>query len=105
VKTCESDEEYIPLNDGFNWKGDPNATLSGQGVPQFDPGDAAPIGPPAEPAPSNGQAPLQIPAVEYDPETGTYVGPDGRSYTQSNLARGADQTRTWQEMLIPPTGN
>jgi phospholipid/cholesterol/gamma-HCH transport system substrate-binding protein len=105
VKTCESDEEYIPLNDGFNWKGDPNATLSGQGVPQHDPGDAAPIGPPAEPAPSNGQAPPQIPAVEYDPETGTYVGPDGRSYTQSNLARGADQTRTWQEMLIPPTGN
>ena len=39
VKQCESDEPYIPLNDGFNWRGDPNATLSGQGVPQFDPGE------------------------------------------------------------------
>ena len=25
VKMCESDENYIPLNDGYNWKGDPNA--------------------------------------------------------------------------------
>ncbi|TAM63441.1 MAG: MCE family protein, partial [Mycobacterium sp.] len=48
VKQCESDEPYIPLNDGFNWRGDPNATLTGQGVPQFDPGEitapAAPTG-------------------------------------------------------------
>lgn len=33
VKLCESDEDYVPLNDGYNWKGDPNATLSGQSVP------------------------------------------------------------------------
>jgi phospholipid/cholesterol/gamma-HCH transport system substrate-binding protein len=25
VKLCESDENYVPLNDGYNWKGDPNA--------------------------------------------------------------------------------
>src|SRR5246500_2146802 len=37
VKMCESDQPYIPLNDGFNWKGDPNATYTGQGVPQLDP--------------------------------------------------------------------
>jgi len=42
VKQCESDEPYVPLNDGFNWKGDPNATLTGQGVPQFDPGESVP---------------------------------------------------------------
>ena len=30
---CESDEQYVPLNDGYNWKGDPNATLSGQPIP------------------------------------------------------------------------
>ena len=41
VAMCESDEDYIPLNDGYNWKGDPNATLSGQGVPQPPPGDGA----------------------------------------------------------------
>ena len=31
VKMCESDETYVPLNDGFNWKGDPNATTVGSG--------------------------------------------------------------------------
>ena len=41
VKMCESDEQYVPLNDGFNWKGDPNATLSGQDVPQLPPGTSA----------------------------------------------------------------
>ena len=35
---CESDEEYVPLNDGYNWKGDPNATFSGQDIPQLPPG-------------------------------------------------------------------
>ena len=40
VKMCESDEQYVPLNDGYNWKGDPNATLSGQPVPQLPPGEA-----------------------------------------------------------------
>jgi Mce-associated membrane protein len=32
---CEIDEQCVPLNDGNNWKGDPNATLSGQSVPQL----------------------------------------------------------------------
>ena len=41
VKLCESDEHYVPLNDGDNWKGDPNATLSGQDVPQAPPGPSA----------------------------------------------------------------
>ena len=40
VKMCESNENYVPLNDGYNWKGDPNATLSGQPVPQLPPGAA-----------------------------------------------------------------
>lgn len=35
AEMCESDEQYVPLNDGWNWKGDPNATLSGQDVPQY----------------------------------------------------------------------
>ena len=78
---CESDENYIPLNDGYNWKGDPNATLSGQPVPQ----------------------PPPVAAAEYDPASGTFVGPDGQTYTQSNLAAGADD-KTWQSMLLPPGG-
>jgi phospholipid/cholesterol/gamma-HCH transport system substrate-binding protein len=97
---CESNEYYVPLNDGYNWKGDPNATLSGQAIPQLPPGT-----PPAQAAPAPGPAPPPVAAAEYDPATGTYVGPDGRVYTQSNLARNAQQEQTWQTMLLPPAGN
>ncbi len=100
VKMCESNENYIPLNDGYNWKGDPNATLSGQPVPQLPPGEL-----PAEQAPAPGPAPPPVAAAEYDPATGTYVGPDGHVHTQADLARGAKEEQTWQTMLLPPTGN
>src|SRR3954452_18011640 len=74
VEMCESDENYVPLNDGYNWKGDPNATTTGQPVPQLPPGTppSAPVTPP-------------VAVAEYDPSTGSYIGPDGCSYTQSNL--------------------
>jgi phospholipid/cholesterol/gamma-HCH transport system substrate-binding protein len=90
VKLCESDEQYIPLNDGNAWKGDPNATYSGQGVPQ---------GPPDQPA-APSPPPPPIAAAWYDPATGSYIGPDGRVYVQSDLGQGAKQ-RTWQDMLSP----
>jgi phospholipid/cholesterol/gamma-HCH transport system substrate-binding protein len=97
VKMCESEEQYVPLNDGFNWKGDPNATMSGQDIPQLPP-EAAPAPPAAAPAPP---APPPVAVAEYDPATGTYVGPDGRVYTQSNLAQPAQEEQTWQTMLTP----
>jgi phospholipid/cholesterol/gamma-HCH transport system substrate-binding protein len=107
VEMCESNERYVPLNDGYNWKGDANATLSGQGVPQYAPGldprvppptgtGAAAIPPSGAPPP----APLPIAAVPYDPATGDYIGPDGKPYTQANLAHPGNQT--WQSMLVPP---
>jgi phospholipid/cholesterol/gamma-HCH transport system substrate-binding protein len=112
VGLCESDQPYIPLNDGYNWRGDANATLTGQGVPQFDPGETIPPGypggpplPAAPPPPAAPAAPPPSAAVEYDPATGEYVGPDGKRYRQSSLAPGADKERTWQQMLMPPTGN
>ncbi|CAN5681840.1 MlaD family protein [soil metagenome] len=95
VKLCESEENYVPLNNGFNWKGDPNATLSGQSIPQLPPGPP----PPAAVAPSPPEA---IAAAEYDPTTGTYTGPDGRQYTRSDLANSAPEGKTWQTMLLPP---
>ncbi|WP_090423351.1 MCE family protein [Mycobacterium europaeum] len=103
VKMCESDQTYVPLNDGFNWKGDPNATYTGQGIPQFRPGEEPPgqAPPPSPPGPP----PLPIAAVQYDPATGMYVGPDGRMYTQANLAHGATKEQTWQSMLMPPKRN
>lgn len=97
VEMCESDEQYVPLNDGYNWKGDPNATLSGQDIPQLPPG--------APPQQAPGPPPPPIAAAEYDPMTGTYVGPDGQVYTQGNLAQTAPKEQTWQGMLLPPAGN
>ena len=116
VEMCESDEEYVPLNDGFNWKGDPNATLSGQEIPQYPPGGSAPgeppppidghapnaaeltkFPPPAHPATV---APQNVAVAVYDPATGDYIGPDGRRYTQGDLAQTGD--RTWQSLLVPP---
>lgn len=92
VELCESDEQYLPLNDGYNWKDDPNATLSGQGVPQYAPG-ADPRTPPIT-------APPPVSVVPYDPATGDYIGPDGKSVTQQNL--GGTGEKTWQTMVLPP---
>jgi phospholipid/cholesterol/gamma-HCH transport system substrate-binding protein len=92
---CESDENYVPLNDGYNWKGDPNATTSGQAIPQLPPGTPG----------STALPPAPLAVAEYDPATGTYVGPDGKTYTQANLARDANQHQTWQDMLSPPKGH
>ncbi|KUI14132.1 mammalian cell entry protein [Mycobacterium sp. GA-1285] len=94
---CESDEQYVPLNDGYNWKGDPNATLSGQPIPHVPPDI-----PVAVTLPPPGTPPLPVAAAEYDPASGEYVGPDGKVYTQSNLANGAAGERPWQSMLVPP---
>ncbi|MGI9163970.1 MAG: MCE family protein [Mycobacterium sp.] len=109
VKLCESDEQYVPLNDGFDWKGDANATLSGQGVPQFNPGDVIPPGYPGDSpplaAPRPVEAPMPIAVAEYDPATGTYLGPDGKVHTQADLAINAPQEQTWQSMMLPPATN
>ena len=114
VKMCESNEEYVPLNEGYNWKGDPNSTLSGQDIPQLPPGTpnspaAAPSAKPStagvtSPAPA-ASPPPPIAVAEYDPATGTYVGPDGREYRQTDLAHPSEQEHTWQQMLMPPKAN
>jgi phospholipid/cholesterol/gamma-HCH transport system substrate-binding protein len=103
VKMCESDENYVPLNDGNNWKGDPNATLSGQGVPQLSaavsPSGATPD--PKSPTSSPTEAP-PLAVADYDPTTGSYIGPDGHVYTQADLGANASKDKTWQSMLTPP---
>jgi phospholipid/cholesterol/gamma-HCH transport system substrate-binding protein len=95
---CESNENYVPLNDGYNWKGDPNATSTGQGVPQLPPGAEQPA-PQAIPP---GSAP-PIAVAQYNPTTGDYVGPDGKVYTQGNLAHNGPGPQTWQSMMVPPS--
>jgi phospholipid/cholesterol/gamma-HCH transport system substrate-binding protein len=106
VKMCESDEQYVPLNDGYNWKGDPNATWTGQDIPQLPPGAPPSVPPPASAplSPSSAQV-LPLAAAEYDPATGTYVGPDGRVYTQSDLAATTPKEKTWRSMVLPPAAN
>ena len=108
VKMCESNEQYVPLNDGYNWKGDPNATSTGQSVPQLpsdaplnapSPAAALPNAPPPAAAPGQ-EPPLAV--VQYDPATGSYVGPDGRVYTRTDLADTAPKETSWQDMLRPP---
>ena len=101
VEMCESDEYYVPLNDGYNWKGDPNATLSGQDVPQPPPGTPGSTASPPPPV----TAPLPIAATTYDPATGIYFGPDGQAYRQADLAGEIAKERTWQSMLLPPPGS
>ena len=100
VQMCESDEQYVPLNDGYNWKGDPNATSTGQAVPQ-------PVIAPrtAAAAPASAESPPPLAVVKYDQATGTYVGPDGRVYTQTDLAKNGSQEKTWQDMLNPAAPN
>jgi phospholipid/cholesterol/gamma-HCH transport system substrate-binding protein len=103
VKLCESNEQFVPLNDGYNWKGDPNATWTGQDIPQLPPG--APGPPSAVPGPPSavpGSPAPPIAAAYYDPATGTYMGPNGQMYTQSDLAETAPKEKTWQSMLLPP---
>jgi phospholipid/cholesterol/gamma-HCH transport system substrate-binding protein len=96
VELCESDEEYVPLNDGYNWKGDPNATYTGQGVPQYPPGADPRLAPPRGTAPS----PPPLAVTTYDPATGEYIGPDGHRYTESDLAH--PRAKSWQQLLVPP---
>jgi phospholipid/cholesterol/gamma-HCH transport system substrate-binding protein len=103
VKLCESDQTYVPLNDGWNWKGDPNETYSGQGIPQFRPGDEPPGQIPA-PSPPGPSAPLMA-VLQYDAATGMYVASDGRTYSAADLARGSKREQTWQGMLMPPKQN
>jgi phospholipid/cholesterol/gamma-HCH transport system substrate-binding protein len=86
----------VPLNNGDIWKGAPNATLSGRPIPQ-----PRTVVPPTA-APAATQPPVAI--AEYDPATGSYVGPDGKTYTQTDLAQRAPQNPTWQSMLVPPAG-
>ncbi|CPR01799.1 virulence factor Mce [Mycobacterium bohemicum DSM 44277] len=99
VEMCDSDEEYVPLNDGYNWKGDPNATYSGQGVPQYAPGQDPRLPPPRGTASVPAPPPAPVAVATYDPATGDYTGPDGHRYTESDLAH--PRAKNWQALLVP----
>ena len=95
VALCESDEQYVPLNDGFNWKGDPNATLSGQAIPQLPP-DAAASQPQGHPPHPRWRSPntTRPPAVMW--------GPTATTTPSRTWRKRAPEDKTWQTMLLPP---
>lgn len=101
VKLCESDEQYVPLNDGYNWKGDPNATETGQSVPHLPPGSQPQAG---SPGGSLAAGPGLVPPIgnaQANAAAGTDTGP-GAQQGQPGLAAPAPQEKTWQTMLLPP---
>ena len=74
---------------------DPNATYSGQGVPQYAPGQDPRLPPPRGTA----EAPPPVAVATYDQATGDYIGPDGRHYTEYDLAH--PKAKNWQSLLVP----
>ena len=69
-----------------NWKGDPNAALSGRDSPKIAPGVPSP--------------PATIATTQYDPVTGLCLGPDGHIRTQTERAQGACE-QPWRRRLFP----
>ncbi|MGB8387441.1 MCE family protein [Mycobacterium sp.] len=88
---------------------------AGAGVPSSPPGaeNPAPPAPPDTASPPGGGPPQAAPSAfatngstpgpsvavaQYDPRTGQYLGPDGQTYRQTNLATSA-APKTWQDLL------
>ncbi len=90
VALCESDEQYVPLNDGYNWKGDPNATETGQSVPQSPPGSRQMANSPG--------GPLAAGLGALPPLGGAQSGP----VNGVNTGAGGQPDHNWQSMLLPP---
>ena len=115
VQDCNSDKPFQPLAMRQHVLGpypiDPN--LISQGIPpdgRIDSGErlyapvegtGPPPGPPAEPA---APPPPPQPAVgfaQYNPQTGAYMGPDGKFYHQTDLAT-PTAPESWTELMPGP---
>lgn len=107
VEICRSDQSYQPLALRQHALGpnpiDPSAIA--QGIPPDDrilPGEGLygpvqgtplPPGTTASPAP-----PGPVAFAQYDPASGRYVTPDGRTHEQSDLVTDG-QPKTWQDLM------
>ncbi len=93
---CRDPKGYVPL--GTNPVLGPPQPVTAQSVspPAADPGPAS------QPTPSSVTS-----ARPYDPGSGTYVGTDGKNYTQTDVAQGSvhGPGMTWQQLLTAPTGS
>ncbi|NMN97059.1 MCE family protein [Antrihabitans stalactiti] len=85
VEMCKSGEPYVP--EGIN----PPVTLPGQVTPSsYDNGGTV-----AKP---------RTAARQYDPATGTFIGPDGKVYSQPQLKNGSESEVSWQTMMVEQQG-
>jgi hypothetical protein len=131
VQECNSDKPFMPLATRQHVLGpsplDPN--LISQGYPPdsrvssgdrlYAPIDGTPLPPPAPPAPPPGPAPPPTAApsafttgttappvafAQYNPQSGAYMGADGRFYHQSDLATDTtpSSVRTWKDLMPGP---
>ncbi|OZG28872.1 mammalian cell entry protein [Williamsia sp. 1138] len=93
VDICKSDQTYKPV--GTNpWIGDPRPYVDN---PLYDQLASTVAGGRPAGAPAVGTA-------SYDPATGSYVGSDGKSYKQADVATNDDPNRketSWQTMMTP----
>ena len=93
---CRDPKGYVPL--GTNPVVGPPQPVAPQAVA---PQSAAAV-PAAQPTPGSVTG-----AAPYDPTSGTYVGSDGKNYTQADLAQGTSYHpgMTWQQLVTAPTGS
>lgn len=88
---CRDPKGYVPA--GTN----PGVTTPSQ-----------PVTPQSATTPDVQASPQSVTATApYDPVTGTYVGSDGKTYAQADLAMGSAYKpgMTWQQLLTAPTGS
>lgn len=94
---CLDPKGYVPLANNPPVLG-PAQPVTRQAAPAADPGPAT------EPA----MTPTSVTSARpYDPTSGTYVGTDGKNYTQTDVAQGKafSAVMTWQQLLTAPTGS
>ena len=101
---CRDPKGYVPL--GTNPVVGPPQPVTPQAAAA--PATASPaVASPATPAATAPTPGSVTGAAPYDPTSGTYVGADGKSYTQADLAQGTAHGAgmTWQQLLTAPTGS
>ena len=116
VQDCNSDKPFEPLAMRQHTLGpnplDPN--LIAQGIPpdgRIDQNDrlyapvegtGPPPGPPPAPPPPVDAPPPPVGYAQYNPESGAYMGSDGKLYHQSNLAT-PHAPDSWTELMPGPS--
>lgn len=110
VAECRSGAPYVPEGDN-PWRSDhPAPEVQVQPSAQVESGQSAPTAQPAGgtagPAGSDSAPRSATVARQYDPQTGVFIGPDGRRYTQPGIAPGgaAREAPSWQNLMTAQQG-